>query len=99
MSIVRYLDGGLRDRITITNPGAGTVEKEVELVFAADFAAMLAIRGIVPELPPPVPAPTTEIPGGLLITRRDWPGQSSRVMVDPPGLRRRIRLGPGKVSG
>ena len=93
---LRYMDGGLRERITITNPGPGTVEQEVELVFAADFAAMLAIRGIVPELPPPVPAPASDTPDGLLITRRDWPGQSSLVIVRPAGVKRRLRLGPGK---
>jgi glycogen debranching enzyme len=97
VSVVRYVDGGLHDRITITNPGEATHEQDVELVFAADFAAMLAIRGIVPELPPPVPAPATETSDGLVITRREWPGQSSRVIVRPAGgLKRRVRLGPGK---
>jgi len=57
---------------------------------------MLAIRGIVPELPPPVPAPATETKDGLTITRRDWPGQSSRIVVRPEGIRRRIRLGSGQ---
>jgi glycogen debranching enzyme len=92
----RYMDGGLRERIRISNPGPGTVEQEVELVFAADFAAMLAIRGNVPELPPPVAAPASDTPDGLLITRRDWPGQSSLVIVRPAGFKRRARLGPGK---
>ena len=92
---LRYMDGGLRERITIANPGPGTVEQEVELVFVADFAAMLAIRGIV-QLPPPVAAPASDTPDGLLITRRDWPGQSSLVIVRPSGFKRRARLGPGK---
>jgi len=92
----RYMDGGLRERITISNPGPGTVEEEVELAFAADFAAMLAIRGSVPELPPPVAAPSSDTPDGLLITRHDWPGQSALVIVRPVGLKRRTRLGPGK---
>jgi glycogen debranching enzyme len=92
----RYMDGGLRERITIANPGPGTGESEVELIFAADFAAMLAIRGAVPELPPPVPAPGLDTPDGLLITRQDWPGQSALVIVRPAGFKRRIRLGPGK---
>ena len=94
--VVRYVDGGLHDQITITNPHDATLEDDVELVFAADFAAMLAIRGIVPELPPPVPAPATETKDGLTITRRDWPGQSSRIVVRPEGIRRRIRLGSGQ---
>ena len=92
----RYMDGGLRERITIANPGPGTVEEDVELVFAADFAAMLAIRGNVPELPPPVPARASDTPDGLLITRRDWPGQSALVIVRPARFKRRTRLGPGK---
>jgi glycogen debranching enzyme len=91
----RYMDGGLRERITIANPGSGTVEHEVELIFAADFAAMLAVRGNVP-LPPPVPAPGVDTPDGLLITRQDWPGQSALVIVRPAGFKRRTRLGPGK---
>jgi glycogen debranching enzyme len=92
----RYMDGGLRERITIANPGRGTVEEEVELVVAADFAAMLAVRGNVPQLPPPVPAPGVDTPDGLLITRQDWPGQSALVIVRPAGFKRRARLGPGK---
>ena len=92
----RYMDGGLRERITIVNLGPGIVEEEVELVFAADFAAMLAIRGILPAMPPPVPAPASDTPDGLLFTRRDWPGQSSLVVVRPAGFKRRTRLGPGK---
>ena len=91
----RYMDGGLRERITIRNPGARTVEEAVELFFAADFAAMLAVRGIVP-LPPPVAAPARDTPDGLLITRDDWPGQSALVMVRPAGFKGRARLGPRK---
>ena len=92
----RYMDGGLRERITISNPGSGTVEEDVELGFAADFAAMLAIRGNVPELPPPVAASSSDTPDGFLITRHDWPGQSALVIVRPAGFKRRTRLGPGK---
>jgi len=94
--LVRYMDGGLHDRITITNPHEAPVELDLELVFAADFAAMLAVRGIIPELPPPVPARATETDDGLIIVRRDWPGQVSRVIVRPAGLKRRVRLEAGK---
>jgi glycogen debranching enzyme len=93
LSVVRYVDGGLHDQITIT---AADVEEEVELVFAADFAAMLGVRGIVPDLPPAVPARATETDDGLIMVRRDWPGQVSRVIVRPASFKRRIRLEPGK---
>ena len=59
VSLVRYVAGGLHDQITFTNQDGSTLEVDFELVFAADFAAMLAIRGIAPELPLPVPAPAT----------------------------------------
>ena len=90
VSLVRYVDGGLHDRITITNHGEATLEENVELVFAADFAAMLAIRGILADLPPPEPAPAIVTEDGLLITR-------TRVIVRPDGsLKRGIRLEPGQ---
>ncbi len=92
----RYMDGGLRERITIANPGPGTIEEEVELIVAADFAAMLAVRGNVADMPPAVPAPAIDTADGLMITRRDWPGQASLVIVRPAGFKRRTRLGPGK---
>ena len=92
----RYMDGGLRERITIANPGPETIEEEIELIVAADFAAMLAVRGNVADMPPPVPAPAVETADGLMITRRDWPGQASLVVVRPAGFKRRARLGPGK---
>jgi glycogen debranching enzyme len=92
----RYMDGGLRERITISNPSSTTIEEDVEIVVAADFAAMLAIRGNVPQLPPPVPAAATDTADGLFITRHDWPGQSSLVIVRPSGFKRHTRLGPGK---
>ncbi len=92
----RYMDGGLRERITIHNPGPGTIDEEVELVFAADFAAMLAIRGNV-SLPPPVPAPASDSPDGLVFSRHDWPGQSALVIVRPAGFKGRASLGPRKT--
>jgi len=54
---VRFVDGGLRERITITNHGQTAVDKVVEVEVTADFAAILAIRGATPDLPPAVPAP------------------------------------------
>ncbi|TMG29390.1 MAG: hypothetical protein E6H95_05570, partial [Chloroflexi bacterium] len=54
---VRYLDGGLHERITVANRGSVTVDAVLEIEVAADFAAMLGIRGAVPELASPVPVP------------------------------------------
>jgi glycogen debranching enzyme len=44
----RYVDGGLHERITITNRGAVQTIAGLEIVYGADFAAMLTVRGIVP---------------------------------------------------
>ena len=48
----RYVDGGLHERITITNQGSSWIHSDLVLEFGADFAAMFAVRGIVRELPP-----------------------------------------------
>ena len=45
----RYVEGGLHERITITNPGPAQTVADLELVVGAGFAAMLAVRGIVAE--------------------------------------------------
>jgi len=47
----RYVDRGLHERVTITNRGASAVHADVELEFASDFAAMLAVRGVARDLP------------------------------------------------
>jgi len=51
----RYVERGLHERITLTNSGSDPVDADLELVFAADFAAMMAVRGIVnlPRAPAP----------------------------------------------
>jgi glycogen debranching enzyme len=91
----RYVAEGLHERITISNPGPSRVETEVVLMFATDFAAMLAIRGIVAGLPAPSDAPAAIMPDGLLATRAK-PSQSVRVTVRPGGLRHPVRLNPGE---
>jgi glycogen debranching enzyme len=92
---VRYMDGGLRERITLSNTQDVTVERDVELVFGADFAAMLAIRGILPDLPAPVPAQARAMPEGLLFERRGGFDGATRITVRPAGLRRHVVLAPG----
>jgi glycogen debranching enzyme len=47
----RYVDRGLHERITITNRGPSAIHTDIELEFASDFAAMLAVRGVIRDLP------------------------------------------------
>jgi glycogen debranching enzyme len=92
---LRYIERGLHERITISNPGSDPVETEVDLVFAADFAALLVIRGIVRDLPPPSEAAMSVTRDGVVATR-DHPSESVAVIVRPPGLRHPVRLKPGE---
>jgi glycogen debranching enzyme len=92
---LRYMDGGLRERITLSNPADITVARDVELVFGADFAAMLAVRGIVPDLLPADPAPSRSTPDGLLFERNGGIDYATRITVRPAGLRHHVVLDPG----
>lgn len=98
VSRLRYMDAGLRERITLSNPGSTPVETDVELVFASDFAAMLALRGIVPDLPVPSPAPARQTADGLLIERGGGSMYATRVMVRPAGLRHHVVLAPAEET-
>ena len=88
----RFVDGGLHERITITNPGASKVVANLELVCAADFAAMLAVRGIVP-LPLSPPVVRAETAWGLELRDSD---RVTQVILRPPGVHHRLELGPGE---
>ena len=90
----RYIDRGLHERITIANRGQGAVDAGLELVFAADFAAMLAVRGIL-DLPRS-PAPATPTSHGLHIGPDDGHERSTDVVIAPTGTKHRLRLGPGE---
>ncbi len=90
----RYIDRGMHERITVANPRATSADTSLELVFAGDFAAMMAVRGIVNLPAAPVPVETTS--SGLLITRQDAE-QSTEIVITPAGTRHRIRLGPGET--
>ena len=94
---VRYIDRGLHERISIANAGSTAVETDLELVFAADFAAMMAVRGVVPDLLPASPSPAEPTPHGILIGRRNGVGPATRIVVEPAGTRHRLRLAPGKL--
>ena len=90
----RYIERGLHERITFTNPGPGPVDTDLELVFAADFAAMMAIRGVVNL--PRAPAPATQTSNGLLIGPHVGNERSTEVVITPAGTRHRLKLGPGE---
>ena len=92
---VRYIDRGLHERISVANAGPAAVQTDLELVFASDFAAMMAVRGVVPELMPDGPAPAVPTPTGLLINGGE--GAATRIEVQPAGTRHRLRLGPGEL--
>ncbi len=78
----RYVDGGLHERITITNRSSSSVHSTVALELAADHAAMLAVRGIVR-----MPAPSsTEHIGGRMYELDLDPAESFSFVVDVPPL-------------
>jgi glycogen debranching enzyme len=91
----RYVDAGMRERITITNSGRSTAVAGVELVCGADFAAMLAIRGIVP-LPPRPPAARAETDRGIELRDSSGSSRVTDVIVRPPGTHHRLELDPGE---
>jgi glycogen debranching enzyme len=90
----RYVEGGLHERITFLNAGADPVTAELELVFAADFAAMMAIRGAVNL--PRAPAPATQTADGLLIGPHADNELSTEIVIAPAGTRHELELAPGE---
>ena len=89
---VRFIDGGLHERITVANPGARTVDAVLEIEVASDFAAMLGVRGAVPSLADPMDAEAiSTVDGARLVSAA---GAASRVIVFPEGLQHQIRLSP-----
>jgi glycogen debranching enzyme len=81
----RYVDGGLHERITITNPGPTQTIADLEIVYGADFAAMLTVRGIVPVQPVGPSAGATEVilrPPGIHHRLELGPGQVFVLEVD-----------------
>ncbi|HEY1455094.1 MAG TPA: glycogen debranching N-terminal domain-containing protein [Candidatus Dormibacteraeota bacterium] len=93
----RFVDGGLRERITISNPGSTAVTAVAEIDVAADFAAMLVVRGIVRQLPSAPAVSTIPTPDGVRFASERAEADSSRVMATPPGLRQELRLAPGET--
>ena len=100
---VRFIESGLHERITVANRGASSVDAVLDLEVGADFAAMLGIRGAVPELGSPVTVPAVKTVDGVMF-EAPHPGppqqvgrgnHSCRVITFPEGLRHQIRLPAG----
>jgi glycogen debranching enzyme len=89
----RYVDAGLHERITITNAGMSEAVAELELVFGADYAAMLAVRGIV-RLTAQPPAARAETARGVEL--RDS-SRVTEVVLRPARTHHRLDLGPGET--
>ncbi len=82
----RYVDGGLHERITITNRGPSAVHTDIALEFGTDFAAMLAVRGVVRDLPvsPSIEPEVHVQPQGKQHHVELHPGQAFSLDVDVP---------------
>ncbi len=89
----RYVDAGLHERNTITNAGRSKAVASLELVFGADYAAMLAVRGIV-SLPPPPPVARAETVRSVEL--RDS-SRTTEVILRPTGTHHRLELDPGET--
>ena len=79
---VRFLDSGLHERITAMNRGTATVNAVLEVEVAADFAAMLAIRGAASLPPRPAVPSVRTVPEGLKHRLRLGPGEQFSLVVE-----------------
>ena len=95
MHLERYLTGGLHDRFTFSNPGTTSYGAYVDVMFAADFAAMLRVRGI---LPATAPQPIAEVPGwqGTVLREAASDTHVTQLTVVPDGRHHRVELEPGQ---
>jgi glycogen debranching enzyme len=93
----RYLASGLHERITITNETDATARADLEFVFAADYAAMLEVRGLV-RLPPRRPATLGASDRGLLIKDGDGSGRVTEILIQPDGRKHRLELRAAESS-
>jgi glycogen debranching enzyme len=88
----RYVLDGMHERITVANTGPAIVDAVLEVEVAADFAAMLGIRGAVPELAQPAAVlPLRTVEG----VRFERDGNLCLVIAFPEGLKHQLRLRPG----
>ena len=89
----RFVDEGLHERLTLTNEGPSTVNAVLKFEVAADFAAMLGIRGAVPSLAHPEVAAAIQTVEGV---RLEKDGSATEVRAFPAGLEHEVRLGAGE---
>jgi glycogen debranching enzyme len=85
---LRFLESGLHERVTVVNTGAAAVDAVLEIEVAADFAAMLGVRGAISELAHPSPVLATKTVDGVRLG-------TTRVITFPEGLTHQLRLEPG----
>ncbi|HET7338755.1 MAG TPA: glycogen debranching N-terminal domain-containing protein [Candidatus Dormibacteraeota bacterium] len=86
---VRFVENGLHERITVTNESPAIVDAVLEIEVAADFAAMLGIRGAVPALAHPTPVDPVRTVEGVRF-------RDVLVSVFPEGLKHQLRLRGGE---
>ena len=90
----RYVDAGLHERITITNPGPSERSADLELTFVTDFATMLAVRGFLPASWSPPEVLATPTPRGVVLEDRAG-ARATDVIIRPAGTTHRLDLPPG----
>jgi glycogen debranching enzyme len=93
----RYVASGMHERITITNPSREHARVALELIFGADFAAMLALRGIV-QMPPRLPAARDTSDRGLLLRDGEGSSRLTEILIQPEGMTQNLELAPGESS-
>jgi glycogen debranching enzyme len=89
-----YLDSGLHERITVTNPGPSAAGAEIELTLGADFVDMMALRGFARELASPPDAIATPTARGVVLNEPGG-GRATEVVIRPSGTRHHVELQPG----
>ncbi len=91
---LRFIESGLHEQITVVNKGSSTLDAVLEIEVAADFAAMLGIRGAVRELASPAQAQALQTNDGMRFQRGEY---SCHVSAHPEGLKHRLRLDAGET--
>ena len=91
----RYIDHGMHDRITFTNPGDAPVTAQLVVRFGADFSHMLRVRGILPSKPPHA-VEEREGDRGIELWEHEGSSRLTELILDPPGKEHRLQLRPGE---